>query len=82
MSLGSGILRIEAASERGSMSTVIARGLSRLRMGRTFRVFYPTLGDRCSALLLSAFMWVGPLNRTCAIWTFLSSVVCATSCAN
>ena len=50
-------------------------------VGRTFRVFYPTLGDQCSALLLSVFMWVGPLNRTCTIWIFLSSLVRSTTVA-
>ena len=45
MSLGSGFLRIEAASERGSMSTVIARGLSRLRIrGSHFSCFLPNFG--------------------------------------
>ena len=50
-------------------------------VGRTFCVFYPTLGDQCSALLLSVFMWVGPLNRTCTIWISLSSLVPSTTVA-
>ena len=57
MSLGSGILRIEAASERGSMSTVIARGLSRLRIrGSHFSCFFTQLWETSAQHCFSQFL--------------------------
>ena len=63
------------------MSTVMARGLGRLRIrGSHLSCFYPALGRPVLSIVsLSFFMWVGPLNRACAIWIFLSPLARSTT---